>query len=74
MDSLRAFTLCLTGNWFCEPVEKIPVFLDPLRNLRLTGGGVWVLVLPGQPYYVEEAGRIKEWLRGRGVDCVIWFG
>lgn len=74
MDSLRSFTLSLAGNWFCEPVEKIPVFLDPLRNLRLRGGGAWSLVLPGQPYYIEEVGRIKEWLRGRGVNCVIWFG
>ncbi|XHG06560.1 hypothetical protein AWENTII_009751 [Aspergillus wentii] len=30
---LQTFTLHLTGNWFCESVEKIPVFLEPLRGL-----------------------------------------
>lgn len=64
----------MAGNWFCEPVEKIPIFLSPLRNLRLSGGEDWALVLPNQPYYVEEVKTIHYQLRESGLDCVIWFG
>lgn len=70
MDSLRSFTLCMAGNWFCEPVEKIPIFLAPLRQLQRR----WMLVLPNQPYYVEEAESIQRELRAWGLDCKVWFG
>ncbi|KAF9888321.1 hypothetical protein FE257_008754 [Aspergillus nanangensis] len=72
MKSLRAFTLQLSGNWFCEPVEKIPVFLEPLRHLKLQQE--WMLQLPRQPYYVKEIGNIDGDLRKRGIDCLIRAG
>ena len=69
MKSLRSFTLQLSGSWFCEPVEKIPVFLEPLRDLKLKQG--WKLQLPRQPYYVKEMRAIDGDLRKRGIDCLI---
>ncbi|KAE8149361.1 hypothetical protein BDV25DRAFT_156448 [Aspergillus avenaceus] len=69
MQNLQSFTLQLSGNWFCEPVEKIPVFLEPLRDLNLTRG--WKLQLPKQPYYVKEVRTIDGDLRKRGIDCLV---
>ncbi|GES61385.1 hypothetical protein ATEIFO6365_0011004400 [Aspergillus terreus] len=69
MKSLRTFSLQLSGSWFCEPVEKIPVFLEPLRDLKLKQG--WKLQLPRQPYYVKEMRAIDGDLRKRGIDCLI---
>ncbi|KAL4891790.1 hypothetical protein BDV59DRAFT_64273 [Aspergillus ambiguus] len=69
MKSLRSFTLQLSGSWFCEPVEKIPVFLEPLRDLKLKQG--WKLQLPRQPYYVKEIKAIDGDLRKRGIDCLV---
>lgn len=91
---MQSFRLALAGNWFCEGVEKIPVFLEPLRGLRLrlplggggggSGGdggggcydrnnvaGKWVLVLPGQPFYVDEVDGIRDMLNSRGIECVV---
>lgn len=82
---MQSFRLALAGNWFCEGVEKIPVFLEPLRGLRLRlggggGGGCcyrnnvagkWVLVLPGQPFYVDEVDGIRDMLNSRGIECVV---
>jgi hypothetical protein len=69
MQSLQSFTLQLSGNWFCEPVEKIPVFLEPLRDLNLKRG--WRLHLPKQPYYMKEVRNIDGDLRKRGIDCLV---
>lgn len=69
MSGLQRFTLQLSGSWFCEPVEKIPVFLEPLRELRVKGG--WRLKLPGQPYYVKEVGKVDGDLRKRGIVCLV---
>ncbi|EIT79756.1 hypothetical protein Ao3042_03765 [Aspergillus oryzae 3.042] len=69
MESLQSFTLQLSGSWFCEPVEKIPVFLEPLRELNLKQG--WKLQLPKQPYYVKEIRNIDGDLRKRGIDCLV---
>lgn len=33
---LREFRLILEGRWFAEDVERVPVFLEPLRNLSLS--------------------------------------
>ena len=71
MAALRSFTLSMAGNWFCEPVEKIAVFLAPLRNLKLPR---WRLVLPNQPYYVEEVATIRDQLSQCGMECAVWFG
>lgn len=69
MKNLRSFTLQLSGSWFCEPVEKIPVFLEPLRDLKLKQG--WKLQLPQQPYYAKEIQTIDGDLRKRGIACLI---
>lgn len=69
MKSLQTFTLQLSGSWFCEPVEKLPVFLDPLRDLNLQRG--WKLQLPKQPYYAKEIRSIDGDLRKRGIDCLV---
>ncbi|PYI05797.1 hypothetical protein BO78DRAFT_397899 [Aspergillus sclerotiicarbonarius CBS 121057] len=69
MQGLQAFTLQLSGSWFCEPVEKIPVFLEPLRELQLRHR--WKLQLPRQPYYVKEIRNIDGDLRKRGIECLV---
>ncbi|KAA8647392.1 hypothetical protein EYZ11_001624 [Aspergillus tanneri] len=69
MSGLQSFTLQLSGSWFCEPVEKIPVFLEPLRGLNLKQR--WKLQLPGQPYYVKEIRNIDRDLRKRGIECLV---
>lgn len=69
MKSLQSFTLHLSGSWFSEPVEKLPVFLEPLRNLHLRQK--WQLNLPRQPYYVKEIRNIDGDLKKRGIDCVV---
>ncbi|KAL4948394.1 hypothetical protein BDW69DRAFT_176533 [Aspergillus filifer] len=69
MKSLQSFTLHLSGSWFSEPVEKLPVFLEPLRDLHLRQR--WRLQLPRQPYYVKEIRNIDWDLKGRGIDCVV---
>lgn len=69
MKNLRSFVLVLPGNWFCEPAEKIPAFLDPLGGLRLEQP--WVIVLPCQPYYVQAIDSIGGELRRRGIDAAI---
>ncbi|KAE8351613.1 hypothetical protein BDV28DRAFT_136707 [Aspergillus coremiiformis] len=69
MKSLQSFTLQLSGSWFCEPVEKIPIFLEPLRDLNLQRG--WNLQLPKQPYYVKQIRNIDGDLRKRGIDCLV---
>ncbi|KAJ6171916.1 hypothetical protein N7470_000983 [Penicillium chermesinum] len=35
LPGLRSFTFILGSTWFSEPIEKLPVFLDPLRALTL---------------------------------------
>lgn len=72
MKGLQSFSLVLEGNWFAEPVEKIPIFLEPLRGLRL--GKRWTLVLPDQPYYAREVERIGKALKGRGIEAVVRIG
>jgi hypothetical protein len=69
MKGLEDFTLHLTGNWFGEPVEKVPIFLDPLRDLRLKR--TWKILLPAQPYYRNEIPRLNVMLQKAGMDCVI---
>jgi hypothetical protein len=69
MKGLQSFTLQLSGSWFCEPAEKLPVFLEPLRDLRLRKR--WKLHLPRQPYYVKEIRNIDGDLRKRGIDCSV---
>ncbi|KAI9369144.1 hypothetical protein BJX61DRAFT_175181 [Aspergillus egyptiacus] len=69
MKGLQSFTLQLSGSWFCEPVEKLPVFLEPLRDLHLRQG--WALHLPRQPYYVQEIRNIDGDLRKRGIECSV---
>ncbi|KAL4983013.1 hypothetical protein BDW68DRAFT_43161 [Aspergillus falconensis] len=71
MKGLQSFTLHLSGSWFCEPVERLPVFLEPLRGLQLPGKKRWEVRLPNQPYYVKEVGNgnVGGELRKRGVDC-----
>ncbi|KAL2803155.1 hypothetical protein BJX63DRAFT_81163 [Aspergillus granulosus] len=69
MKGLQSFTLQLSGSWFCEPVEKLPVFLEPLRELQLRQR--WELHLPRQPYYVKEIRNIDGDLRKRGIDCLV---
>lgn len=42
LPSLQSFVLILSSNWFSEPIEKLPVFLEPLCGLRINrprGGG-----------------------------------
>ncbi|KAL4924139.1 uncharacterized protein BDV17DRAFT_275315 [Aspergillus undulatus] len=69
MKGLQTFTLQLSGSWFSEPVEKLPVFLEPLRDLHLRQR--WKLQLPRQPYYAKEIRNIDGDLKGRGIDCVV---
>ncbi|OXV09672.1 hypothetical protein Egran_02566, partial [Elaphomyces granulatus] len=69
MKRLEHFTLHLTGNWFGEPVEKIPTFLEPLRGLRLKQ--TWKILLPAQPYYRNEIGRLNVILQKKGMDCLV---
>lgn len=35
LPTLKSFVLFLGRTWFSEPVEKLPVFLEPLRGLRV---------------------------------------
>ncbi|KAJ5307639.1 Mutanase [Penicillium atrosanguineum] len=35
LPALQSFVLVLGSSWFCEPVEKLPLFLEPLRGLRV---------------------------------------
>ncbi|KAL4910863.1 hypothetical protein BDW74DRAFT_141999 [Aspergillus multicolor] len=76
MKGLQSFTLQLSGSWFCEPVEKLPVFLEPLRELRLPGRKRWAVCLPNQPVYVEEvrSGFVAGVLGKRGVECRVLVG
>lgn len=69
MKGLEDFTLHLTSNWFGEPVEKIPIFLAPLRELRLRRR--WKILLPPQPYYKNEISRLNTMLQKEGIDCEI---
>ncbi|KAJ0419251.1 hypothetical protein BJY00DRAFT_164823 [Aspergillus carlsbadensis] len=69
MKGLQSFSLQLSSSWFCEPVEKLPVFLEPLRELQLRQR--WELHLPRQPYYVKEIRNIDGDLRKRGIDCLV---
>jgi hypothetical protein len=72
MKGLENFTLHLTGNWFGEPVEKVPVFLEPLRGLNLKHSQRrWEILLPPQPYYKNEVSRLNEIMRKEGIDCEI---
>ncbi|PLB39080.1 uncharacterized protein BDW47DRAFT_124718 [Aspergillus candidus] len=54
MRGLRNFTLRVSGAWFCEPAERIPSFLEPLRGMGCSAGGGWKLVLPKQVCYGGE--------------------
>ncbi|KAJ5095817.1 hypothetical protein NUU61_005173 [Penicillium alfredii] len=86
LPTLRSFVLVLGSTWFSEPVEKLAVFLDPLRGLPVhdktkTGSGrrarsssssaAWELRLQGQAYYRHEITRVGEDLRRRGIECWI---
>ncbi|CAL5870103.1 uncharacterized protein PFLUO_LOCUS4338 [Penicillium psychrofluorescens] len=33
LPALKSFVLVLASTWFCEPVEKLAVFLDPLKGI-----------------------------------------
>lgn len=35
LPCLQSFVLILGNSWFSEPIEKLPVFLEPLRGLRV---------------------------------------
>ncbi|KAJ5103272.1 hypothetical protein N7532_003801 [Penicillium argentinense] len=35
LPALQSFVLVLGSSWFSEPAEKLPVFLEPLRGLRV---------------------------------------
>lgn len=35
LPGLSSFVLVLGSSWFSEPVEKLPVFLEPLRGLHV---------------------------------------
>lgn len=35
LPELQSFVLLLGSSWFCEPVEKLPVFLEPLSGLSV---------------------------------------
>lgn len=37
LPTLRSFVLVLGSSWFSEPVEKLPVFLEPLGGLGVGG-------------------------------------
>ncbi|KAJ5581942.1 hypothetical protein N7535_000562 [Penicillium sp. DV-2018c] len=43
LSSLRSFVLVLESNWFCEPVERLIGFLEPLRGIvvRSVGRRSW---------------------------------
>lgn len=74
LNHLEEFVLHLTGNWFGEPIEKVPVFLDPLRDLRLRGGRdkKWRIYLPPQPYYKMEIRRLNELMVKEGICCEVY--
>lgn len=73
MKGLEEFTLHLTANWFSEPIEKIPAFLEPLRGLSLSHSpksrGRWKIHLPPQPYYYNEINRLTEMMQRDGLEC-----
>ncbi|KAE8551742.1 hypothetical protein EYB25_005632 [Talaromyces marneffei] len=71
LKNLEEFTLHLTGNWFGEPIEKVPVFLDPLRDLHLRDwpGRKWRIYLPPQPYYKMEIARLNELMMKERIFC-----
>ncbi|OKL64598.1 hypothetical protein UA08_00113 [Talaromyces atroroseus] len=73
MKNLEEFTLHLTGNWFGEPIEKVPVFLEPLRNLRLRDHPQrrWKIYLPPQPYYKKETTRLNDLMKREKIYCEI---
>lgn len=90
LTSLEKFTLVLDGGWFAENVSRIPVFLEPLRDVVIKSrsrksrrriadteeedgdgeGAYWEVILPKQPYYVNEVGRLNAEVRKRGLGCV----
>ncbi|KAJ5131045.1 uncharacterized protein N7515_007084 [Penicillium bovifimosum] len=39
LSSLRSFVLVLESNWFCEPVERLVGFLEPLRGIVVRSVG-----------------------------------
>jgi hypothetical protein len=39
LSALRSFVLVLESNWFCEPVERLVGFLEPLRGIVLRSVG-----------------------------------
>lgn len=73
IDCLEEFTLRLTGNWFGEAIEKVPIFLDPLRSLRLRDWPrrKWKLYLPSQSYYRVKIVELNELLRGE-MSCEVY--
>jgi hypothetical protein len=72
MKGLESFTLHLTANWFGEPVEKVPIFLEPLRRLDLKHPlRRWKTLLPPQPYYKAEVRRLNEMMQKEGFGCEI---
>lgn len=81
--------MVLDGGWFAESASRIPVFLEPLRDVvikrrnrgsrriadteeedRDGEGGYWEVILPKQPYYVNEVRRLNAEVKERGLGCV----
>ncbi|BCR91989.1 uncharacterized protein ACHE_70832A [Aspergillus chevalieri] len=84
LTSLERFTLVLDGGWFAESVAKVSVFLEPLRDVTICNRGAkrgigeeggregdWEVILPKQPYYVNEVGRLNAEVREKGLRCVV---
>ncbi|KAH8693737.1 hypothetical protein BGW36DRAFT_383603 [Talaromyces proteolyticus] len=73
MKNLEDFTLHLTGNWFGEPIEKVPVFLEPLRGLSLKNHPHrrWKILLPPQPYYKKAATKLSDMMQKERIYCEI---
>jgi hypothetical protein len=73
MKNLEDFTLHLTGNWFGEPIEKVPVFLEPLKGLCLKNHPQrrWKILLPPQPYYKKETTKLNDMMQKESIYCEI---
>lgn len=69
MKNLEEFALHLTGNWFGEPIEKVPIFLEPLRSLHLQRK--WKIFLPPQPYYNKETTKLNGLMERENIYCEV---
>ncbi|KAJ5389891.1 uncharacterized protein N7496_000959 [Penicillium cataractarum] len=63
LPALRSFVLVLGSSWFSEPVEKLPVFLEPLCGLHVIQGKRKTALVREK---VDMGMDLMDWRKGSG--------